>query len=347
MESNIAIIILNWNGWEDTIECLESLYQINYPNYNVIILDNASEDESLKKIREYCNGKLKVESEFFKYNHDNKPIQIFEYCIEEIEDSNIIDEFRGISSNKKLILIKNDKNYGFALGNNIGIRYAETSINPDYFLLLNNDTIVDKEFLNEMIYIAEPKNDIGFVGPIVYYYDFNGQKNVINFAGGKLNIWKGRASHIGINELDKGQYDTITEVNYVEGSCIFFKKQILTNIGLMNPDYFMYWEELDWCYRAHKEGYKSIFAPKAKIWHKSLFSNVDSYSYNTSYYLSRNRFMFMKLNATTAQQFSFLLYFFVFYFWLNLFFILKMENKRAFKGFLNGLNDGIIYFFKS
>ena len=77
--SRVAIIILNWNGWEDTIECLESLYQINYPNYNVILVDNASSDESLKKIKEYAEGKIKIESNFFDYNSDNKPIDVIHY----------------------------------------------------------------------------------------------------------------------------------------------------------------------------------------------------------------------------------------------------------------------------
>jgi len=65
MNPRVSIIILNWNGWEDTIECLESLYQITYPNYDVIIVDNGSEDESLEMIRKYCQGKIRVESKFF------------------------------------------------------------------------------------------------------------------------------------------------------------------------------------------------------------------------------------------------------------------------------------------
>ncbi len=72
----VAVIILNWNGWEDTIECLESLYQINYPNYNVILVDNASEDNSIEKIREYCAGKLEIQSDFFEYDKQNKPLNL-------------------------------------------------------------------------------------------------------------------------------------------------------------------------------------------------------------------------------------------------------------------------------
>ena len=81
----VSIIILNWNGWKDTVECLESLYQITYPNYDVIVVDNGSEDESIEKIKRYCKGEIKVESKFFDYLPTNKPIKIIEYTREEAE----------------------------------------------------------------------------------------------------------------------------------------------------------------------------------------------------------------------------------------------------------------------
>lgn len=101
----VAIIILNWNGWKDTIEYLESLYQITYPNYDVIVVDNGSEDESIEKIKEYAEGKIKVESKFFEYFGENKPIKIIEYTRGEAEtgggkEKEIVD----LPSNKKLII---------------------------------------------------------------------------------------------------------------------------------------------------------------------------------------------------------------------------------------------------
>lgn len=333
----VCIIILNWNSWSDTIECLESIFKIKYESYDVIVVDNASEDDSVKKIINFLESEVKFK--FYEHNSKNKSIK----CI--YKDKN--EKYNLNNGFPRTIIIENDDNYGFAKGNNIGIKYVETSMNPDYILLLNNDTVVDKEFLKELIYIAESKSDIGFVGPKVYYYEFNGRKDVINFAGGFLNIWKGQTFHEGINEFDKGQLDTINEVNYVQGSCLLFKKEIIENVGLMNPDYFMYWEEADWCYRGFKEGYKSMYAPKAKIWHKTLSSSGGSYSFNVAYHMSRNRFMFMKNNASKPQLFSFFLYFIIFDFWINLIFLLKEKNKNGFIGFIKGLKDGTIYFFKS
>ena len=118
----VAIIILNWNGWSDTIECIESVYQITYPNYQVIIVDNNSSDNSIKKIKEYAKGELNVESKFFNYTPHNKPIEIAQY------DEDLIND-------KQLILIKNRNNYGFAEGNNIGTIFAIKNIKPDYILL--------------------------------------------------------------------------------------------------------------------------------------------------------------------------------------------------------------------
>ncbi|CAD6491110.1 MAG: Glycosyl transferase family 2 [Candidatus Argoarchaeum ethanivorans] len=113
----VAIIILNWNGWGDTLECLESVYQITYPNYDVIVVDNGSEDESVEKIREYCGGEIEVESKFFEYSSENKPIKIIGYTREEAEagggEEGGIDD---LPSNEKLMIIKNEKNYGFVGG---------------------------------------------------------------------------------------------------------------------------------------------------------------------------------------------------------------------------------------
>jgi GT2 family glycosyltransferase len=75
MNPKVSVIILNWNGWEDTIECLESLYQIDYPNYDVVLIDNDSKDDSIQRIRDYSEGKIKPKSKFYTYNPNNKPIK--------------------------------------------------------------------------------------------------------------------------------------------------------------------------------------------------------------------------------------------------------------------------------
>jgi len=255
--NEVSIIILNWNGWRDTIECLESIFQSNYPYYNVIVVDNASDDESINKIKEYCNGEIKIDSPFFEYKSDIKPIEVLEHRFNQDNNQK--------SLLKKIILIKNRYNEGFAEGNNIGIRYALDNLNSDYIMLLNNDTVVDKDFLVEMLQISENDNKIGITGPKIYYYD---EPNLIWFGRGKIS-WKFcRGLNTGYNEIDRGQYDEIARMEYASGCAFLIKKEVIEKIGLLDKRFFLYFEEIDWTLRATKLGYKTIFVPKGKIWHK-------------------------------------------------------------------------------
>lgn len=339
----ISIIILNWNGWEDTLECLESLYQIDYPNYNVILIDNGSEDESIKKIKEYCDGKIVVKSEFFEYNYNNKPIDLFEYTKAEISSVSLENSFY---NNKKLVLIKNPENYGFAEGNNIGIRFAMRSLNPDYILLLNNDTVVEKSFLTEMVNVAENNSKIGVVGPKIYYYDYKGRKDVINFAGEEINFYTSRGKRFGRFEIDNGQHDEIRENDKIDGSCMLIKREVIEEVGIFDPLYFAYWEEADLCVRIKNAGYKLIYAPKACIWHKIGVTWDSYFSYFIIYhYLVRNRLIFMWRHASSFQKTVFIL-FFVIYLLVNIIIMFIKEDWKTSKEGLRAMKDGIMDFRK-
>ncbi|HMK53191.1 MAG TPA: glycosyltransferase family 2 protein [Methanobacteriaceae archaeon] len=341
----VTIIIINWNGWKDTIECLESLYQIEYPNYHVVVIDNASEDDSIEKIKEYCEGRLIIDTKFSSYQTDNKPLKVLEINADNICDSSNKSSFSNKSSLEKkikepsdpsLILLKNKKNYGFAQGNNIGIQFAMNKLNSDYLLLLNNDTIVDYKFLTELVEAAKSDPKMGFAGPKTYYYNFNGQHDVINFAGGMINLWKGHFRHTGINEVDHGQYDKVRKVDYAEGSCLLVRKDVVEKVGMLDPGYFAYLEESDWCIRGLNAGYISLFVPQSKIWHKISASSSNSIKI---YYLTRNKFWFIKRYAKKSQLIVFLLYFFLFRFWYltGACIIYREEFKSFFRGIVDGM----------
>ena len=118
-------------------------------------------------------------------------------------------------------------------------------------MLLNNDTVVDKDFLVEMLKVSENDDEIGIVGPKIYYYN---DPNRIWFAGGKIS-WKFcRGLNIGYNEIDNGQYDKITEVEYISGCAFLIKKEVIERIGLLDKRFFLYFEEIDWTLRASKLG---------------------------------------------------------------------------------------------
>lgn len=260
----VAIIVLNWNGWRDTIECLESLYQIIYPDYEIIVVDNGSEDGSIEKIIDYCNGKLRIKSKFFEYDQSNKPINIIECPIH--EDENKDDKkIEYLKLNKTLILIRNEKNYGFAEGNNIGIKYALKFLNPSYILLLNNDTIVHKDFLRKLVKCAESDNKIGIIAPKIYYYE---HPNKIWFAGGEFCWWKGYICHAGQGEEDQLEKREIIITDQISGCAMLIKSNVITRIGKLDNIYPLNYEDADFCIRAKRLGFNLVVLPSSLIWHK-------------------------------------------------------------------------------
>lgn len=339
MNPNVSIIILNWNGWKDTIECLESLYQINYENFNVVVVDNCSKDDSIQKIKEYCQGDVTVESKFFTYNPSNKPIKIFEYDYEQLKSlGEVKNNLNSLPSNLKLILIKNNKNYGFAEGNNIAIQHALKTLKSNYVLLLNNDTVVDKDFLVEMINVAEANEKIGIVGSKTYFYE---KEHLIQLEGIKLNWFLGEINQINHKKEEHTEFDN--KIRYSDAICgcsMLIKEEVISKIGFLDPRYFLYFEDIDFSIRTKRSGYDIIYVPNSKIWHKMSVSTKKGSI--KEYYWGRNLFRFMKCYSNKKQYYCFLLYFFLFKFWfINIVNIFYRNNLNAvycfFKGVINGL----------
>ncbi|AXV40955.1 glycosyltransferase family 2 protein [Methanobacterium sp. BAmetb5] len=333
---HVSIIIINWNRWKDTTECLESLFQINYPNFDVILVDNASEDDSLEKIREYCSGHQPVESSFFNYNHHNKPITIYEYYETFKKDERTLKTEN--LTNNYINLIKNVENRGFPGGNNVGIKFALEFFDPDYILLLNNDTVVDENFLGELIKNGDSRDDVGILGPKIYFYD---EPQTIWSAGCKISWKLSRGIQIGTNEVDKGQYDEIKEVEYVSGSAFLIKTEAIKKIGLMDEDYFLYFEESDWTLRANQEGFKSLYIPTSHIWHKVSRSGGGISKPIGLYYVTRNRWLFMK---KWANKIDFSIFLVIQIIWAILFPLLLSfyyRDKELFYTYYAGLKAGM------
>ncbi|ASI99891.1 glycosyl transferase family 2 [Thermococcus celer Vu 13 = JCM 8558] len=339
----VSIIILNWNGWRDTVECLESLYRITYPNYDVIVVDNGSRDESIQKIKEYARGKIKVNSKFFKYNPKNKPIKVFEVGEDEAKEGKFNRPlYEKLDPDRRMILIKNRDNYGFAGGNNVGIKFALSVLNPSYVLLLNNDTVVDPDFLSELVKVAESDEKIGIVGPKIYYYDYNGRSDMINFTGADLILWRGTEKRYGFNEVDRGQWDRIMSVDKIEGSCMLIKKEILEKVGFFDEKFFCYWEETDLCLRTKHTGHNLLYVPTARTWHKVASSSGGILSNFHEYYMTRNRLWFLKRNSSSSVMRKHLTYTLL---WELPFkvtsLVLYYKRPRLVFAYLKGLSDGI------
>lgn len=347
----VSIIVLNWNGWKDSVECLESIYQINYPSYQVLVVDNASQDESINQIKKYAQGFLTIESGMVEYCSLNKPLEVFEFSQGEYlnpEFKHLNQEFfestlNSISSPKKLILLKNEKNYGYARGNNMAMNFALENLDCDYILVLNNDTVVHKDSLREMVNVAEKDEKTGAVTPKVYYYDYNGHKDVISHAGEKFNLYIGRGKRFCKDQVDKGQCNQSRIVDTIEGCSILLKTGVLQKVGLFDPLYFAYWEDTDLSFRIRQNGYQLLYVPHARIWHKVGVSWDSYFSYFVIYhYLVRNRLIFMWRFASRLQIITFTL-FFIFYILANIILMLFKEDlktsKEGLMAIYNGLND--------
>jgi len=265
---NIFIIILNWNGWQDTIECLESLQKITYPNYQIIIVDNGSSDNSVKKIKKWCSGELPIDSIFIKFMPELKPVKFIEY--DEVTarkggELNKENELKNMPPNRKLLIIQTNENLGFAGGNNLGIKYA-LKRGAEYILLLNNDTVVDENIVANLMEPMRNDPKIGIVGAVNYYYT---EPNKIWGSGAIIqNWWINSRIDISHNKIDAGQFGDFRNVDYIPGSCMSIKKEVFEKIGLFDERFFLDFEETDFSIRAKRAGYDIVSTFKAKIWHK-------------------------------------------------------------------------------
>jgi hypothetical protein len=164
----------------------------------------------------------------------------------------------------RVTVIENAENLGFSRGNNVGIRRALDD-GADFVLLLNNDTVVDPALVDRLVEVIAESDDIGIVGPKIYYAS---QPDRIWFAGGRIYLARAVSKHIGIRELDTGRYDSIRDVDYVTGCALLARREVFEKIGYLDPVFAAYYEDADFCVRARRAGFRVVYAPAGKVWHK-------------------------------------------------------------------------------
>lgn len=265
----IYIVILNYCGAYDTISCLESVFKLLYPNYHVIVVDNCSPDNSVNIIREWAEGKRTIEEHDQVYNTLVKPFihKPIRYCLFNEDDSLQLEKK---SSPWDLTIIKAKSNRGFSAGNNLGLRYAFTQEDAGYYWLLNNDTLVTPNSLNELVNCHEQyqvSDKVGIVGGKLLYYD---KPNIIQCLGGGIyNELLGLVRQVGdglSENLENSK--SLERLDYISGACMLIKPEFIYEVGLLAEDYFFYYEELDWCTRGRKRGWGISYTKKAIVYHK-------------------------------------------------------------------------------
>jgi len=306
--SKVYIILLNYNGWADTIECLESVLRNDYPNYQVIVVDNNSPDNSMEYLKAWAEGKLDV---WVNPNNSlrnssfppvSKPIPYIYYTREEAEkggNPEIEEELKNklpkdITSKHPLVFIQSGDNLGFAGGNNVGIRYALAKGDFDNTILLNNDTVIKRDAISILVNARLKFGERAIYGGRIYYY---ADPDRLWYDGGEFNEWTGRSKHLNIKKLKseiKNNSNNIKEVNFITFCYVLIPKFILDKIGLLDESYFMYVEDLDYSYRVWKSGYKLYHVIKSEIWHKvSASSGEDEVNEFSAYWMMRNRVRFI------------------------------------------------------
>lgn len=204
-------------------------------------------------------------------------------------------------------LIESGTNLGFAGGANLGIRYA-LNRGAEYVLLLNNDTTVDSAFLTTLVEAAEARPDVAACCPKTYY---DTEPEVIYSTGGSVNLWTATAQQIGRGQRDRGQFNRIARRDYADGVCMLIPRRALESTGLLDEEYFAYWEETDWCARARGKGMRCYYIPAAKIWHKA--ARVQSPTTRYYFLFRRNALMFVRKRGTPFHVLTALLTHIFFY----------------------------------
>jgi hypothetical protein len=298
--ARVYVVILNWNGWKDTVECLESVFRSDYPNFRVVVCDNGSTDDSMANIKSWAEGRLDVAT---PRDHPlrhltmpplRKPVEYVEYDRAAAEAGGKANE-----SDVPLVLIHTGGNLGFAGGNNVGLRYALALRDFEYAWLLNNDTIVEPNALGLMVDRMRKMPEAGMCGStLLYYY---APDKVQALGGATYNKWLSTMSHIGAFTQAKGRIDTCaveSRMSYVIGASMLVSKAFVDEIGLMSEEYFLYFEEIDWATRA--VGKFGISYAEGTVYHKEGASTgatdrkITAKSELSEWYAIRNRIKFTR-----------------------------------------------------
>ncbi len=261
----VYIILVNWNGWRDTIECLESVLRLKYDQFRVLVCDNASSDDSLDRIAEWARGDAAAGCANAQLKHLTfpplpKPIPLLRFGPGEQVDLR--------ERTERLILIQTGANLGFAGGNNVGLRLALAAGDLEYAWLLNNDTVVEPDALLHMVEKMRQRPDAGVCGSTLLYY--SEPERVQALGGSVYNRWTARGGHIGLNlHRDRLPSEDWVEqrMKYVVGASMLVSSEFLERVGLLDERYFLYFEEIDWATRA-KGFFKLLYCPESIVYHK-------------------------------------------------------------------------------
>jgi len=255
MNNNVrlAIILVNWNRSDDTLNCLESINLSTYQNYITIVVDNGSRSEEIIKLKQ---------------------------------------------SKSSFLLIEAGENLGYTGGNNRGIQHA-IDINVEYILLLNNDTLISPDALDNIIRAADVDKQIGILSPKILFHP---ARHIIWSAGTDFDDRFLMGYLTGYKKEDVGQFNQERYVDYVTGCAMMIRSKVILEVGMLCDDYFAVCEDIDYCLKVRKAGYKIKYEPSSSIWHIESASSGGTDAPQYVYYQTRNYFLLHKRWAKGLRQ---------------------------------------------
>lgn len=287
-----AIIVLNWNGWRDTSACIESLLAVENEDIHLYLCDNASSDDSVARIREWLALNLERVSQLRRVAGKNG-IELRDLFDQ--SPTPAPDTVAPITGKNSLTLLQTGRNGGYAFGNNVGIRQALHD-GCDYFWVINNDTEVEPDSMTQLCRRMADDPKIGICGSTLVYA---GQRDTVQaYGGAKFLPLKGRSYAIGgfarrDDAIDAAAVEA--DMSFVNGASMLVSRDYLQAVGLMKEDYFLYWEEIEWCVRGRGR-FTLGYAPGSIVYHKVGASigtkDKGEASPLSDYYMFRNQIWF-------------------------------------------------------
>jgi hypothetical protein len=256
-----SIIIVNYNNWIDTIVCVESILRLLEGTYKIVIVDNASTDNSAKEIASYLKGSHEsiISTHFPKWLTDLQSSEKKKYSYQGVAYTEQFGFNEKIETKKDIFFVKSSTNKGFSSGNNIGIKLGLLCDEVEYFWLLNNDAVVQKDSLRNLILFFNEDN-YGFIGS--WIKDFTPEKGnqafcmSFNFKTAKYKTFE--------TPLNTQNVNLVIPI----GASMFTNRGVIDKVGLFDEDYFLYHEELEFSTRVSKAGFKTGVTNKSIIYHK-------------------------------------------------------------------------------
>lgn len=264
----VYVAVLNWKGAADTLRCLEAVFRLQYPRFRVVVCDNDSGDDSVALIQAWAAGRLNAAPPAGSGVRDcvlppvAKPIacQVLSRGQAEVGEEH--------DREARLTIINTGANLGYAGGNNVALRFAGHDPAMRYVWVLNNDTLPRPDALAHMVERFRAKPQAGICGGTLR--DMTPPHAVQAMGGARFNPWLGTVKPLGrgrhlvrATEAD----DVERDMSYVIGACMLISRDWLSRVGLMNEEYFLYYEEIDWVLRARDHRLRLAYAPRAVVYH--------------------------------------------------------------------------------